>query len=172
MPELPPPLSPEAQRATLRPARADREPGAGLLAAMTAELDELYAGRAGSLDSIPAKPDQMAPPAGSFLLVELDGKAVGCGGVKRLAPGLAEIKRMYLAPAVRGLGLSRLLLAGLEAECRRLGYGGVRLDTGPEQPHARALYESSGYSAIADYNGNPYAAHWFEKRLSAAGPED
>ena len=72
---------------------------------------------------------------------------------------------MFVVARARGGGVGRRLLAELEAECRRLGYGRVRLDTGPEQPAARALYEGAGYRPIPDYNANPYAAHWFEKRL-------
>jgi GNAT superfamily N-acetyltransferase len=72
---------------------------------------------------------------------------------------------MYVVPDARGRGVGRATLIALEEEARRLGYRRARLDTGPRQPHARALYESAGYAAIPDYNANPYAAYWGEKRL-------
>ena len=62
--------------------------------------------------------------------------------------------------------MARALLAALEDAARDLGYARVRLDTGPRQPHARALYESAGYAEIPDYNDNPAASYWAEKRLA------
>ncbi len=145
--------------------RADAEPAARMLTAMTVELNALYARIDGELASIPATPEQMWEPDGSFLVGSSDGEAVCCGGVKRLGEGLAEIKRMFVVPEARGRGYARLLLAELEAEARRLGYRRVRLDTGAEQPAARTIYESSGYRSIPAYNDNPYAAWWFEREL-------
>ena len=107
----------------------------------------------------------MRPPGGAFVLVFSEGAAVGCGGLKRLDPETAEIKRMYLRPEVRGRGLSAALLGALEHNAVELGYARVRLDTGDRQAAAKHLYESRGYREIPDYNGNPYAAHWFEKDL-------
>jgi GNAT superfamily N-acetyltransferase len=156
-------------RAEISTERADAEPARSLLAAMAAELDALYARVPGSLDSVPATPAQMAPPDGSFLVIRRGGRPVACGGVKRLDAETGEIKRMYVVPAARNRGLGRLLLEALEAEARRLGYLRIRLDTGPEQPAARSIYERGGYRPIPDYNGNPYAAHWFEKELGAGG---
>ncbi len=147
-------------------ARADEEPGASLLASMSAEIDGLYAELPGSLDSIPATAEQMSDPDGSFLVISAGAEPVACGGLKRLDAETAEIKRMYVAGGRRGRGVGRRLLAELESECRRLGYRRIRLDTGSDQPAARALYESAGYRRIADYNGNPLAAFWFEKELA------
>jgi GNAT superfamily N-acetyltransferase len=107
-----------------------------------------------------------APPAGIFLVAYLDGEPVGCGGLKRLAPDTVEIKRVYLRPDVRGRGVSRALLAALEDAARDAGYPLIRLDTGNNQPEALKLFQTSGYEAIPDYNDNPWASYWFEKRLS------
>ena len=107
----------------------------------------------------------MAPPTGTFLVAYLGDDAVGCGGLKTLAPGLGEVKRMYVAPEARGRGLGRRLLAALEDAARDLGLRALRLDTNERMPEARRLYETSGYRAIPPYNDNPYAAFWFEKRL-------
>ena len=150
---------------TIDSTSAGDEPGLTLLAAMTAELDALYAGLDGSLGSIPATAEQMSAPDGSFLVVSDAGRPVACGGVKRFDAETGEIKRMYVVDAWRGRGVGRYLLEALEVECKRLGYSRIRLDTGAEQPSARALYESAGYRPIPDYNANPYAAHWFEKTL-------
>ncbi len=145
------------------------EPARSLLAAMTVELDQLYSKVPGSLDSIPATPEQMSPPSGSFLLALAAGKPIACGGIKRIDASIAEIKRMYVVPAERGRGIAAGLLLALEGECSRLGYSRIRLDTGPDQPAAKRIYERAGYRSIPDYNSNPYAAHWFEKQLTT-GP--
>jgi GNAT superfamily N-acetyltransferase len=147
---------------------ADRPPASDLIEAMVVELLPVY-GRIDGPRAPSARPQDFAPPGGSFLVGRL-GDAVVCGGgVKRLSAACAEIKRMYVAPAMRGRGLARTLLGALEDEARRLGYRLARLDTGPEQPHARALYLSAGYRPIGDYNGNPVATFWAEKSLLAEG---
>ena len=112
-------------------------------------------------------PDDAAltPPAGCFLVARLDGRPVGCGALRRLAPGVGEIKRMWVAPEARGLGLSRRLLSALEDQARALGMDRVRLDTNRALTEAQALYRSAGYREIARFNDNPYADLWFEKAL-------
>ena len=94
-----------------------------------------------------------------------DGRPVAGGGVKRLDDRACEIKRMYVAPDARGRGVARELLPALEALARDLGYAVARLDTGAKQPGARRMYEAAGYRPVSDYNSNPYAAFWGEKRL-------
>ena len=141
------------------------EPGAGLLAAMVAEIVSLYGPGNATDPGFAVSAAELSPPVGAFRLVWEDGQAVACGGVKRWDAATAEIKRMYVAPAARSRGHARRLLHGLEDAARELGYARVRLDTGPRQPHARALYESEGYVSIPDYNGNVRAAFWFEKGL-------
>ena len=93
------------------------------------------------------------------------GRAVGCGAVKGLPGGIGEVKRIYLEPEVRGGGVGRALLTELERQAAALGFDRVRLDTGSNQPGALALFRSAGYQEIEDYNGNPYASYWMEKRL-------
>ena len=106
------------------------------------------------------------PPTGRWLLAYRHGRAVGCAGLKRIDEQTAEIKRIYVVPGARGTGVSRALLEHLERAARDAGYQAVRLDTGAKQPASVALFSSSGYQPIADYNGNPVAAYWFEKRLT------
>lgn len=164
------PAPPDPATLEVRAERADESPGADLLEAFVAEIGSLY----GAVDHSrwpSASPEEMAPPGGSFLVLYHGGEPVACGGIKRLGPRLGEIKRMFVAPSARGRGVGRRLLSELEAVARNeLGYRSVRLDTGARQPRARSLYESAGYRPIPDYNGNAYAAYWFEKELGE-GPE-
>jgi pimeloyl-ACP methyl ester carboxylesterase/GNAT superfamily N-acetyltransferase len=106
------------------------------------------------------------PPDGRWLIAYRDGHAVGCAGLKRLDERTAEIKRIYVAPEARGAGVARALIGGLEAAARDAGYDAIRLDTGAKQEASVALFRSSGYAPIADYNGNPVASYWFEKRIA------
>jgi GNAT superfamily N-acetyltransferase len=108
---------------------------------------------------------ELSPPTGAFLVGSVDGDAVCCGGVKRLDDRICEIKKMYVVPEARGTGLARLLLHVLEDKACELGYEVARLDTGPRQGNAQGLYESEGYIAIDDFNGNPVAVFWGEKPL-------
>ena len=130
-----------------------------------AEVSELYGERIDGAGKPTASPAELTPPLGACLVGFLDGEPIAVGAVKRLAPAVAEIKRMYVAPAGRSRGLARALLIALETAARDLGYERVRLDTGTSQPHAKALYLSTGYREIADYNANPFASFWGEKDL-------
>jgi GNAT superfamily N-acetyltransferase len=146
----------------IRRERGDGEVAQALVAAMTAELMGLY-----EMSEMPtlAAPDEMSPPHGAFVVIYEDGEAVAGGGLKRLSAEAAEIKRMYVMPEARSRGHARRLLAALEGAARGLGYEIARLDTGPQQPHARALYESAGYRSVPSYNGNDVASYWGEKPL-------
>lgn len=143
---------------------AGESPALELVQAMIDDLTEVY-GRFDKGVGPTATPEEMSPPSGAFVVVYEDGRPVAGGGVKRLDDETAEIKRMYVVPEARSRGHARRLLYALEDAARELGYVRVRLDTGPKQPHARALYESEGYREIPDYNGNPYASYWAEKEL-------
>lgn len=137
---------------------------------MIDEMRELYWDIGEGLDlnspDMPkAGPAELGPPGGTFLVGYRDGVALCGGGIKRLPDGCCEIKRMYVVPAARGQGLARVLLRALEEAARSLGYQVARLDTGPRQPHAQRLYESEGYVAIGNFNANPVATFFGEKRL-------
>ncbi|MGA9275970.1 bifunctional helix-turn-helix transcriptional regulator/GNAT family N-acetyltransferase [Ilumatobacter sp.] len=108
---------------------------------------------------------RMAPPHGAFLVLVDDGDVVGCGGVHRLDGRVAEIKRMWLDPGLRGLGMGRRLLGDLESAARDLGCGEVVLDTNDALTTAIAMYRGAGYEPTERYNTNPYADLWFRKRL-------
>jgi GNAT superfamily N-acetyltransferase len=153
------------EKVEFRSAAAGEEPGAGLLRAMGDEIAALYPIRLDAPGMPSATPAELAPPSGVFLLGWRDGVAVCCGGLKRLPDGACEIKRMYVAPEARRQGVARALLGALEDAARELGYAIARLDTGPKQPHAQALYESAGYRPIGNFNANPVASFWGEKGL-------
>jgi GNAT superfamily N-acetyltransferase len=104
-------------------------------------------------------------PAATFLVAYIDAHPSGCGSVRRLDEGTAEIKRMWVDPTTRGRGVGRELLGALEAVAIGWGCDVVRLDTNAVLAEALALYRSSGYRSIASYNDNPFASEWFEKRL-------
>jgi GNAT superfamily N-acetyltransferase len=157
----------------IRRTRADAPDAAELLAAYGAEL--VARGRPYSpLDPPPGaagaswvEVHEMEPPGGAFLLLEEDGAAVACGGLRTLdaATRLGEVKRMYVVPAARRRGHARRLLAALEEAATEIGLLRLRLDTNAQQPEALELYAACEYAEIADYNGSPTATHWFEKKL-------
>jgi GNAT superfamily N-acetyltransferase len=151
----------------LRADSADSAESLRLLAAYEAELVSLGVtlnhGWSGGVTT-----EQLRPPHGAWLVGWRGDEAVACGGVRLLSPAVAEVKRMYVDPSARGVGLARRLVARLEAEAVALGATVARLDTGRDMAAAVALYRSSGYRDVADYNGNPDAGWWFEKDLRAA----
>lgn len=115
--------------------------------------------------SISAEPDELTPPRGLLLLGMLRGDAVACGALKFHAGAPAELKRMWVSPAVRGLGVGRRLLAELERRALEAGARTVHLETNASLVEAIALYRDNGYREVAAFNDEPYADHWFEKDL-------
>ena len=148
------------------PERFDAPDVQALARAQQAEMAGLYEGEA---DIGPARAaEEFVEPVGVFLVVrDDDGRAVACGGVTRFDETRGELKRMYVAPEMRGRGLGRRLLVELEDAARRLGYEGLVLETGDRQPEALGLYASSGYVRIPCYP--PYDSRelslCFETRL-------
>ena len=112
-----------------------------------------------------ALPHEVRPPAGAFFVAYLQGEAIGCGAVKHHADAPAEIKRMWLAPQARGLGLGRRLLETLE-ECALAGGARVaHIETSEVLTEAISLYRSAGWVEVPAFNDEPFADHWFEKSL-------
>jgi GNAT superfamily N-acetyltransferase len=107
----------------------------------------------------------LVPPGGLFLLARVGDSPAGCVGLRLLAPDIAEIKRMFVRPEMRGLGGGSQLLGAVEHAARELGARSTRLDTRHDLIEARSLYGRHGYIEIAPYSDNPYADHWLEKRL-------
>jgi DNA-binding MarR family transcriptional regulator/GNAT superfamily N-acetyltransferase len=130
-----------------------------------AELSERFERGFDVGKSIPADSTDLRPPRGTFLVARLDGRAVGCGAVKAIEPGVGSIKRMWISRKLRGAGVGRRLLLALEKEAARLGMGLLRLETNRSLHEAQALYRRNGYREVAAFNDDPYADHWFEKRI-------
>jgi GNAT superfamily N-acetyltransferase len=101
-----------------------------------------------------------------MLLVGYEGgDPVACGAVRVIGPGVAEIKRMFVTHAARGRGHGRALLHALEHAALELDCDVARLDSIEHLAEAMALYRSAGYTPIGDYNRNPNAGVWMQRRL-------
>ncbi len=116
-------------------------------------------------NDVPAEDDEFTPPHGVFVVARLDGKAVACGGLKQPAADTGEIKRLWVDPATRGLGIGRKVLTALEDLAREAGLVRVRLDSNLNLPEAIALYRKAGYAEVPRFNDSPYAQVWFGKDL-------
>lgn len=134
-----------------------------LMAALDAELKVRYPGH----PTHGLHERELQDSSTVFLVARLGDEAIGCGAVRWLGPGVAEIKRMYVRPAYRRKGLALRILEALEAAVQSQGIGVIRLETGVGQPEALRLYRSAGYEAIptfGEYAGDPLS-RCFEKRL-------
>jgi GNAT superfamily N-acetyltransferase len=139
------------ERADLRSPRA-----LALVQALDAELLSRYPEP--GTDHFALDAEEVAPGRGAFLIASRAGEAVGCGALRRVEPGVGEIKRMYVCPAARGAGVGLAVLAALEAEARALGLARLLLETGVRQPDAVALYARAGFvpaGAFGAYEDHP-----------------
>lgn len=149
----------------IRPVDPNSPDARQCLRAYVAELNERWEAGFDPSAGVTAEPHELTPPAGCMLVAYLYGEAVACGAVKHLAGGPTDIKRMWVSPAARGLGLGRRMLAELEQLARGAGAQTARLETNRVLTEAIALYTSAGYREVPAFNDEPFAHHWFEKRL-------
>jgi GNAT superfamily N-acetyltransferase len=158
--------SPAASGYLVRRARAaDHDAVTRELAAYLAHIGETLDGRGVDRD-IASWQAVYGGGRGTLLLVEDPGGAViGTAGIRLLAPGVGELKRMWIRPAHQGRGLARLLMDACLDEARTLGCRVLRLDSMPRMTAAVHLYRAYGFTDIPDYNGNPRAAIWMERAL-------
>lgn len=130
---------------------------AGLFRAYAAalDIDLTYQDFEGELAGLPG---QYGPPGGALLLARgADGTALGCVALRPFDDGRVEMKRMYVAPEGRGLGLGRALLEAAIAAARSIGAKAILLDTLPELTAAIALYRSAGFEEVPAYYATPVA---------------
>jgi DNA-binding MarR family transcriptional regulator len=132
-----------------------------------AELDRRFARGFDPAESRLPDAEEMRPPAGLFLVATLRDEPVGCGGLRFHDDEPTELKRMWVDPGVRGLGVGRRLLRELEHRASTHG-DLLRLDSNGALTEAIGLYRSAGYREVPAFNDEPYADHWFEKRLATA----
>jgi DNA-binding MarR family transcriptional regulator/GNAT superfamily N-acetyltransferase len=130
-----------------------------------AELARRFDGGFDVATGDPSDSADLLPPSGSFVVARLDGEPIGCGGLKTLDTETGEIKRVWTAASARGIGVAGRIKQWLEERAREMGFSVVRLDTNRSLTEAQALYRKLGYREIGRYNDNPYADHFFEKRL-------
>ena len=116
--------------------------------------------------SISADDHELTRPNGLLLIARLCDAPAGCGALKFHGDAPAELKRMWMAPQARGLGVGRRLLHELERHARDANVSIVRLETNRTLREAIALYRANGYVEVAPFNAEPYAHHWFEKRIA------
>jgi putative acetyltransferase len=150
----------------IRPVDPHGGDAAVLVAALSRELAERYDFEDdGSCHFAPA---DAAGPGAAFLVGYLDGRPVACAALRPSGPGVAELKRMFVAPNVRGRGFAKQILAELERRAADMGYRAVRLETADRQPEAVQLYKRCGYRRIANYPPfeNSARSMCFEKALS------
>jgi DNA-binding MarR family transcriptional regulator/GNAT superfamily N-acetyltransferase len=116
--------------------------------------------------SISASDEEMTLPHGLLLVASTQGSPVACGALKlHQETRMAEVKRMWVSPDVRGLGLGRRLLERLAAEASARGITTLRLETNRTLTEARHLYESAGFAEVEAFSTEHYAHHWFERKL-------
>jgi putative acetyltransferase len=125
------------------------ETSQALIAELNAELTGMYPEPGANHFGL--APGEVAEGRGAFVVAYRDGTPVGCGALRRLDAETGELKRMYVAPAARGTGLGRRLVAALEAEARALGLRRLVLETGTRQEAAIALYRATGFETIPLY---------------------
>ena len=116
--------------------------------------------------ALPLGLEELARPHGLVLVVRDRGVPVGCGAVKLIDGGVGEIKRMWVAPGVRGQGLGGRLLRALETAATAAGRTVTRLETNEQLEAALAMYRERGYVEVEPFNEEPFATHWFRKELA------
>lgn len=150
---------------TIAPADPDDPAALWCLGAYFQILCDKIAGATPDLFPLPdPKADAYRPPHGAFLVASSDTMPLGCVSLRTLSPGLAEVKRLWVAPQARGRGLARRLMLAVEDHARALGLTRLCLDTNQVLSQAISLYQKTGWHPIPPYSGFP-STHWFAKDL-------
>jgi DNA-binding MarR family transcriptional regulator len=154
-----------AARIEIRPVDPEHRDAVYCLAEYVAELNRRSSRGFDPSVGATALPHEVRPPAGQFFVAYLHGEAIGCGAVKHHSDAPAEIKRMWIAPRARGLGLGRRLLETLETCATAGGARVAHIETSAVLTEALALYRSAGWAEVPAFNDEPFADHWLEKSL-------
>lgn len=135
-------------------------------------VQQEYVARYGGRDEAVVEPGEFLPPQGLFLAAEIDGEPVGSGAWRAMEGGVAEVKRVYVAPDHRRRGIAQLIMSVLESSAAEAGCRSVVLNSGGRQPEALALYEQLGYGPVAGYGVYACApdAVFLGKQLAAVDP--
>ena len=155
--------------ATITPERPDTADAQALIAELEGELAPLYPSESRHGYSV----EKLLAEGVAFFLIREDGTPAGCGGVQLVANEYAELKRMYVRPQFRGLGLARLMLDHLADYAQGHGLRVLRLETGIHQEAAIRLYEGMGFRPIppfGEYRADPLS-RFYEKRLLSGSPK-
>ena len=131
-----------------------------------AELNERFETGFDPAVSLSADTRELTAPEGALIVARLRGNPIGCVALKFHKKSPAELKRMWVSPSARGLGLGRRLIDEAEKHARQNGVHVIHLETNRTLHEAIALYRRSGYVEVDAFNTEPYAHHWFEKKLS------
>jgi putative acetyltransferase len=131
-------------------------------------IDLSFQGFDGELEGLPGK---YSPPDGTLLIAERDGEPCGCIALRRIDARACEMKRLYVRPVCRGLGIGRELVSKLLEEARTKGYSSMRLDTLPSMRSAIAMYRSFGFREIAPYIYNPVEGALFMEKILRPGEQ-
>jgi DNA-binding MarR family transcriptional regulator/GNAT superfamily N-acetyltransferase len=156
-----------ASMVEIRAIDPDDRDARGCIRAYFSELDRRSESGFDSSASIAVDRAELIPPAGHFLVAYLHGQPAGCGAVKHPSDQPAEIKRMWVSQAARGRGIGRRLLSELEGLAASSGASVARLETNRVLVEAIAMYRSAGYEEVPPFNDEPFAHHWFKKRLGS-----
>ncbi|RFU19473.1 GNAT family N-acetyltransferase [Geodermatophilus marinus] len=140
---------------------------------LVAAVQQEYVTRYGGPDEATVDPAEFEPPAGLFLVAEVGDRPAGCGAWRVHAPGVVEVKRVFVAPGFRRRGLAQVLMAELEASAARAGHRAVVLNSGNRQPEALALYAALGYGPVPGYGvyAESPGAVFLGRELPPAGGE-
>ena len=134
------------------------------------ELARRFEGGFEASRTLSADVREFTPPDGMILIARLRGRPVGCGALRFHLRTKPDIKRMWISPEVRGIGLGKRMLERLELEAKSAGARAVRLETNSALKEAIAMYRAAGYREVAPFNSEPYAHHWFEKSFTKRRP--
>ncbi len=135
-----------------------------------AELEEAFATGYDPANAVAVGAEDLSEPRGAFYVMRLHGQPIGCGGVTYPPGEPAFLKRMWVAPSARGLGVGAMILDTLETAAREAGATTVRLDTNSTLGPACRMYEARGYLQVPDFNGEPHADRWYAKGLQRQAP--